>query len=146
MSPAEARAALVVAECRRDWETVKAHLARARAAEASQGPAPAALIALSLDHAYQAFEAILVCLERAAGLPERAGASWHAALLADAAIAIPGLRPPSFPPKHRSTGMRCYGFGTSCATPTSSSSTRALSAFEVPPAVPVSAPSAPATE
>ncbi len=54
-------------------------------------------MALSLDHAYQAFEAILVRLERVAGLPERAGASWHSAVLADAALAIPGLRPPIFP-------------------------------------------------
>lgn len=97
MSPAEARAAFAVAECRRDWETLKTHLARARSADPSQGAAPAALVALSLDHAYQAFETILVRLERAAGLPERTGVSWHAALLADAAIAIPGLRPPLFP-------------------------------------------------
>ncbi len=97
MSPAEARAALAVAECRRDWETLKAHLARARAADPPQGAAPSALVALSLDHAYQALEAILVRLERAAGLPERTGESWHTALLADAAVAIPGLRPPIFP-------------------------------------------------
>ena len=50
MSPAEARTALAVAECRRDWETL-----------------------------------------------ERVGASWHTALLADAALALPGLRPPIFP-------------------------------------------------
>jgi hypothetical protein len=99
VSPAEARAALAVAECRRDWETVKAHLARARGVDPSQGPAQAALIALSLDHAYQAFEAILLRLERASGLPERTGASWHASLLADAAVAVPGLRPPVFPPE-----------------------------------------------
>jgi hypothetical protein len=76
---------------------LKTHLARARGADPSQGDAPAALVALSLDHAYQAFETILVRLERAAGLPERTDASWHTALLADAAIAIPGLRPPIFP-------------------------------------------------
>jgi len=97
VSPAEARAAIAAAECRRDWETVKTHLARARGADPAQGDAPAALVALSLDHAYQAFEAILVRLERAAGLPERTGTSWHTALLADAAVAIPGLRPPIFP-------------------------------------------------
>jgi hypothetical protein len=99
VSPAQARAALVVAECRRDWATLKTHLERARAADPSQGTAPAALVALSLDHAYQAFETILVRLERSAGLPERPGASWHTAVLADAAIAIPGLRPPIFPPE-----------------------------------------------
>ena len=36
-------------------------------------------------------------LERVAGLPERTGASWHTALLADAAVEVPGLRPPLFP-------------------------------------------------
>ena len=97
MSPAEARAALAAAESRRDWETLKTHLARARGADPFHGDAQAALVALSLDHAYQAFEAILVRLERVAGLPERAGASWHSAVLADAALAIPGLRPPIFP-------------------------------------------------
>jgi hypothetical protein len=97
MSPAEARAALAVAECRRDWDTLKTHLVRAHSADPSQGDAQAALVALSLDHAYQAFEAILVRLERACGLPERPGATWHTALLADAALAIPRLRPPIFP-------------------------------------------------
>ena len=97
MSPADARVALAVAECRRDWEAVRTQLARARGADPFQGAAPAALVALSLDHAYQAFEAILLRLERATGLPERTAASWHTALLADAAVAIPGLRPPIFP-------------------------------------------------
>jgi hypothetical protein len=97
VSPAEARAALAVAECRRDWETLKTHLARARGADLHQGHAEAALVALSLDHAYQAFEVILVRLERVAGLPERTGASWHTALLAAAAVEVPGLRPPLFP-------------------------------------------------
>ena len=101
MSPADARAALAVAECRRDWETVKIHLGRARAADPFQGEAPAALVALSMDHAYQAFESILVRLERIAGLAERTGASWHTELLADASLAIPGLRPPLFPTETR---------------------------------------------
>ena len=56
------------------------------------------MVALSLDHAYQAFETILLRLERAAGLPERTVRSWHTALLADAAIAVSGLRPAVFPP------------------------------------------------
>lgn len=99
MSPAEARTALVLAECRRDWEALTTHVGRARSVEPSQGAAEAALVALSLDHAYQAFETILVRLERSAGLPERPGASWHTALLADAAMAIPGLRPALFPPE-----------------------------------------------
>lgn len=97
MSPADARAAMLVAECRRDWEAVKAHLSRAQRVQPGHGDAEAALVALSLDHAYQAFETILVRLERAAGLPERVGSSWHAALLADAAIAVDGLRPAIIP-------------------------------------------------
>jgi hypothetical protein len=57
------------------------------------------LVALSLDHAYQAFETILLRLERSAGLPERTGRAWHTALLGDAAIAVTGLRPAVFPPE-----------------------------------------------
>ena len=97
MSPADARSALLLAECRRDWDAVRTHLGRARAADPARGAAEAALVALSLDHAYQAFETILVRLERAIGLPERAGAGWHAALLADAALDVSTLRPPLFP-------------------------------------------------
>jgi len=97
VSPAESRAALAVAECRRDWDILKTRLTRARDADPSRDDAQAALVALSLDHAYQAFEAIMVRLERVAGLPDRSGANWHTALLADAAVAIPGLRPPIFP-------------------------------------------------
>ncbi|HXJ19177.1 MAG TPA: hypothetical protein VMT03_03010 [Polyangia bacterium] len=97
MSPADARAALLLAECRRDWDAVQAHAARARAAKPAARAAEAALVALSLHHAYQVFETILARIEHALGLPERAGASWHTALLADAAQEIPGLRPPLFP-------------------------------------------------
>jgi hypothetical protein len=97
LSPADARAALVLAECRRDWDVVKAHLQRARDASPSASAAEAALVALSLDHAYQAFETILLRVERALGLPERSGPGWHALLLADAALVIPGLRPALFP-------------------------------------------------
>ncbi len=71
MSPADARAALVLAECHRDWDTVKAHLQRARQATPCDGTAQAALAALSLDHAYQAFETILMRIERALALPDR---------------------------------------------------------------------------
>jgi hypothetical protein len=106
VSPAEARAALAVAECRRDWETVKTHLARARGVDPSRGDAPAALVALSLDHAYQAFEAILVRLERASGLPERTGTGWHQALLADAAVARPG---PTRPCRRRDGCLAPHG-------------------------------------
>jgi hypothetical protein len=74
-------------------------LDRARSTDPSRDEAQAALVALSLDHAYQGFEAILVRLERALGLPERTSASWHSALLADAALAISGVRPPLFAPE-----------------------------------------------
>ena len=97
MSPADARAALLLAECRRDWQAVKTHLVRAQGAEPGGGPAQSALVALSLDHAYQAFETILLRIERSIGWPERTGANWHAALLADAALEIPGVRPPLLP-------------------------------------------------
>jgi hypothetical protein len=99
LSPVETRTALLCAECRRDWEAVRKHAERARSTDPTNGEAQAALVALSLDHAYQGFESILVRLERAAGLPERTGASWHPALLADAALVIPGVRPPLFPPE-----------------------------------------------
>lgn len=93
MSPADARITVLVAECRRDWSAVELHLARAASVDPAAGPAEAALIALSLDHAYQAFETILVRIERALGLPERSGASWHTSVLVDASLDLPGLRP-----------------------------------------------------
>jgi hypothetical protein len=99
VSPTDARAALLHAECTRDWAAIKTHMSRATSTESSRGDAEAALVALSLDHAYQAFETILLRLERAVGLPERTGRSWHTALLADAAIAVTGLRPAVFPPE-----------------------------------------------
>jgi hypothetical protein len=51
MSPADARASLVHAECARDWQAVKTHLDRARRADPGADDAQAALVALSLDHA-----------------------------------------------------------------------------------------------
>jgi len=59
VTPVDTRAALLCAECRRDWGLVKTHLSRVRAADLGRGDAEAALVALSLDHAYQAFETIL---------------------------------------------------------------------------------------
>lgn len=54
-------------------------------------------MALALDHAYQGFETMLMRVERALGLPKRAGATWHAAILADAAAPIAKLRPAVLP-------------------------------------------------
>ena len=73
MTPADARRAMLRAEAERDWEMVIAQLAGARSVEASAGAPEAALVALSLDHACQAFENLLVRIERALGLPARSG-------------------------------------------------------------------------
>jgi hypothetical protein len=85
------------AEIERDWEMVVAQRALARSVDPSAGAPEAALVALSLDHAYQAFENVLVRLERALGLPARTGSDWHRSLLADAALRVAGLRPALFP-------------------------------------------------
>jgi hypothetical protein len=85
------------AEVERDWDMVLAQLRRATSVDPACGAPEAALVALSLDHAYQAFENVLVRLERALGLPARTAAGWHRALLADAALAVAGLRPALFP-------------------------------------------------
>lgn len=97
MSPADARILQLVAELRRDWEQAERHCQRAQTADPAADEARAAFVALSLDHAYQAFETFLVRLERALGLPERHGVSWHVALLADAMTPVPGLRPAVYP-------------------------------------------------
>jgi hypothetical protein len=55
------------------------------------------LVALALDHAYQAFEQILIRVEQALRLPERTGEHWHRRLLADATEALPGIRPAIVP-------------------------------------------------
>lgn len=99
MSPTDARQALLAAECRRDWRAVETHCTKALSVDPANGDAQAALVALSIDHAYQAFETLLVRFERALGLPERAGASWHAALLADAALPLKAVRPALIPPE-----------------------------------------------
>ena len=97
MSPEQARMALLRAEIERDWQRVGVFSERATSVAPSTGLAEASLVALSLDHAYQAFESMLVRIERALGLPERPGADWHRALLADAVLALPGLRPAVIP-------------------------------------------------
>ena len=77
----------------REWEQVQSHCTKALQTDPDEGEAEAALVALSLDHAYQAFETLLLRLERALALPERQGALWHAALLEAARSPLPGLRP-----------------------------------------------------
>jgi len=97
MSPIEARTLLLVSEIERDWQGVAQALNRARSVDPKAGEAPAALVALSLDHAYQAFETMLVRVERALGLAERTGSAWHAALLFEAGVPLAGLRPALYP-------------------------------------------------
>ncbi|MBI5480601.1 MAG: hypothetical protein HY906_17215 [Deltaproteobacteria bacterium] len=97
MSPLDARVAVLVAELQREWGQIAVHLAKAGSVDPASGDAAAALVALSLDHAYQAFETWLVRLERALGLPERGGAGWHLQLLLAAGQPVPGLRPAAYP-------------------------------------------------
>ena len=98
MSPRDARVAAQLQEMRRDWDAVRTHAERAARTDPSSGAAEAAYVALSLDHAFQAFETMLLRVERALGLPERSGAAWHASLLADASGDLPRVRPVVFPP------------------------------------------------
>ncbi len=86
MSPVDARIAQLLAELERDWQSVESNLTRARDVDPGGGDPEAALVALSLHHAYQAFESLLLGLERALGLPERTGANWHSELLYAAAV------------------------------------------------------------
>lgn len=97
MSPLDARTAKLLADIRRDWQQVRAHLERGRAVNPSAGAPEQALVALSLDHAYQAFETLLVRIERALGLPEREGANWHVQILFDSGESLADLRPPVYP-------------------------------------------------
>jgi hypothetical protein len=99
VSPLDARVAKLAAEIERDWTQVKAHWARAQSVNPADGAPQAALVALSLDHAYQAFETLLVRWERALGLPERTGATWHAHILYESGDPVPGLRPAVYPPE-----------------------------------------------
>lgn len=97
MSPLQVRVAKLIDDVRRDWDAVEAHLQRAQSVDPAGGDPEAALVALSLDHAYQAFETLLVRLERALGLPERTGASWHTEALLDAGRPLPQVRPAVYP-------------------------------------------------
>ena len=97
MSPADARLLLLCAELERELREVERHRARAMSASPTDSEHAAAFVALELDHAYQAFESLLLRLERGLGLPVRVGATWHRALLEDAALEIPKLRPAVVP-------------------------------------------------
>ncbi|HYO97556.1 MAG TPA: hypothetical protein VER33_23755 [Polyangiaceae bacterium] len=97
MSPTQVRLVALRAEVERDWQQVLRHAATCSATDPALGAPQAALVALSLDHAYQAFEQLLVRVEKALRLPERAGQNWHRQLLADASEALPRVRPAMIP-------------------------------------------------
>lgn len=97
MSPENVRLALAISEIRRDWEQILLLREKARSVDPGAGEPEAALVALSLDHAYEAFESLMLRLERILGLPARSGESWHKALLADGARPIDAVRPPIYP-------------------------------------------------
>jgi hypothetical protein len=97
MSPTQVRLSALRADVERDWQQVQRHLQTCIAANPCQGAAEAALVALALDHAYQAFEQILVRVEQALRLPERRGPIWHRRLLADAAEPLLEVRPAIIP-------------------------------------------------
>jgi hypothetical protein len=99
VSPTDARVLLLCAELERDWQQVEHHLARAGSADPASSEHAAAFVALSLDHAYQAFESLLVRIERGLGLPARVGGGRHRELLEHSTLEIPGLRPAIVPPE-----------------------------------------------
>lgn len=110
MSPVDARVLLVAADAERDWQQVESNLRKATGLDPALGEPESAYVALALDHAYEAFETMLVRLERAAGFPERSGASWHRALLVDAAREVPGVRPLIVPPEVLGDWVDLLGF------------------------------------
>lgn len=89
---ARARVALAAAQIARDWSAVESHRERASSVEPDAGGAEAALVAVSLHHAYQAFESLLERVARALELPVPAGPRAHQELLDDAALDVPGVR------------------------------------------------------
>lgn len=98
MSPVEARLLQLCADLERDWEAVRLHLGRADSADPSASPPNAAYVALALHHAYEAFETLLVRIEKSLSLRARQGSDWHVSILTDAAGPIDGLRPAVLPP------------------------------------------------
>lgn len=94
----------------RDWAAVKSHRDGALSEDPRIARTSQAFVAVSLDHAYQAFETILVRIERSLGLPERSGREWHRELLADAAKLLPGRRLPIYPESAQSAWVQLLKF------------------------------------
>ena len=97
MTSVEARLALLVAEGTSDWGAVRNHARRAASLDPAEGAPQAALVALALDHAYQAFEALLLRVTRGLDLPVPGDVDWHTRLLDQAGLDVPGVRPALFP-------------------------------------------------
>lgn len=97
MSPAEARIALLAAQLRADWDAVGTNRDKALSVSPSTGAPEAALVAMSLHHAYQAFESLLIRLARALDLPAPTGERSHQEILDAACLEIPGVRQPVVP-------------------------------------------------
>ena len=97
MSIESARVLAAAADIARDWDAVEAQCARAQDVDAAASAPNAAYVAVALDHAYQAFESLLVRVERMLDLPARTGERWHAEILRDACLPIDGLRPALVP-------------------------------------------------
>jgi hypothetical protein len=93
VSPVDVRRLVLCTEIADDWAAVERHLERAQTVDPAAGWAAEALVAMSLDHAYEGFEQILLRVERELGLPARSGASWHRAALDLATRDLPGVRP-----------------------------------------------------
>jgi hypothetical protein len=110
MSPTEVRVIVLRAEIERDWQQVKRHAETCAATDPRLGTPEAALVALSLDHAYEAFEQMLCRIERALRLPERSGQHWHRRLLADATEPLPGVRPAIVPKSAERAWEELLGF------------------------------------
>lgn len=110
MSPVDARTLGFAADAERDWGQVEANLAKALAHDPSAGGPECAWVALALDHAYEAFETMLVRVERALALPERHGPSWHRAVLEEACRPIAGLRPALVPTARLDDWTALLGF------------------------------------
>jgi hypothetical protein len=68
LTPTDARLAKLRSDLLRDWEQVVVNLKKAESVDPAEGSPQAALVALSLDHAYQAVETLLLRIEAALGL------------------------------------------------------------------------------